>query len=42
MLGDKAIGTDLIPVLQQTGIAELLYAAGLFAGLTIGAVIASV
>ena len=41
VLGDKAIGTDLIPVLQQTGIAELLYAAGLFAGLAIGAVIAS-
>ena len=42
VLGDKATGRDLIPVLQQTGIAELLYAAGLFAGLTIGAVIASV
>jgi 1,4-dihydroxy-2-naphthoate octaprenyltransferase len=42
VLGDKAIGTDLIPVLQQTGVAELLYAAGLFVGLTIGAVIASV
>ena len=41
VLGDKAIGTDLIPVLQQTGIAELLYAVGLFAGLAIGAVIAS-
>jgi 1,4-dihydroxy-2-naphthoate octaprenyltransferase len=42
VLGDKAIGADLIPVLQQTGIAELLYAAGLFAGLTISAVISSV
>jgi len=42
VLGDKAIGTDLIPVLQQTGIAELVYAAGLFAGLTISAVISSV
>ena len=41
VLGDKATGPDLVPVLQQTGIAELLYAAGLFAGLTIGAVIAS-
>ncbi|WP_027860639.1 1,4-dihydroxy-2-naphthoate polyprenyltransferase [Marmoricola sp. URHB0036] len=42
VLGDKAIGADLIPVLQQTGIAELLYAAGLFAGLTISNVISSV
>ncbi len=28
-----AAGRDLIPVLQRTGIAELLYAAGLFVGL---------
>jgi 1,4-dihydroxy-2-naphthoate octaprenyltransferase len=35
-------GRALVPVLQQTGVAELLYAAGLFVGLTIGAVIASV
>ncbi len=31
-----AKGPALIPVLQQTGIGELLYAAGLFAGLWIG------
>lgn len=42
VLGDKATGPALIPVLQQTGIAELLYASGLFAGLVIGAVIAAV
>jgi 1,4-dihydroxy-2-naphthoate octaprenyltransferase len=42
VLGEKAIGADLIPVLQQTGIAELLYATGLFVGLTISAVISSV
>ena len=42
VLGDKAKGPELIPVLQLTGVAELLYAAGLFAGLTIGVVIASV
>ncbi|MET0839610.1 MAG: 1,4-dihydroxy-2-naphthoate polyprenyltransferase [Marmoricola sp.] len=42
VLGDKAIGPDLIPVLQQTGIAELLYSAGLFAGLTIGVITATV
>jgi 1,4-dihydroxy-2-naphthoate octaprenyltransferase len=42
VLGDKAIGPDLIPVLQQTGVAELLYAAGMFAGLAIGAIIATV
>jgi len=29
----RAIGRDLIPVLQLTGVGELLYAAGLFAGL---------
>ena len=38
VLGEKATGPALIPVLQQTGIAELLYAAGLFVGLTIGGV----
>jgi len=32
----KAVGPALIPVLQQTGIGELLYAAGIFAGLLIG------
>jgi 1,4-dihydroxy-2-naphthoate octaprenyltransferase len=29
----KAVGPALIPVLQLTGLAELLYAAGIFAGL---------
>jgi 1,4-dihydroxy-2-naphthoate polyprenyltransferase len=29
----RAVGRDLIPVLQLTGLGELLYAAGLFAGL---------
>ncbi len=33
---DRAKGPALIPVLQQTGIGELLYAAGIFAGLMIG------
>jgi len=33
---DGARGRDLIPVLQQTGLGELLYATGLFAGLLIG------
>jgi 1,4-dihydroxy-2-naphthoate octaprenyltransferase len=28
-------GRGLVPVLQQTGLAELLYAVGLFAGLLI-------
>jgi 1,4-dihydroxy-2-naphthoate octaprenyltransferase len=37
VLGDRATGPGLIPVLQQTGIAELLYAAGLFVGLAVGA-----
>jgi 1,4-dihydroxy-2-naphthoate octaprenyltransferase len=41
VLGDKAVGPALIPVLQLTGVAELLYAAGLFAGLVISAVISS-
>jgi 1,4-dihydroxy-2-naphthoate octaprenyltransferase len=30
---DKATGRDLIPVLQLTGLGELVYAAGIFAGL---------
>jgi len=30
---DGATGRDLIPVLQHTGLGELLYAAGIFAGL---------
>ena len=36
VLKDKAVGPGLIPVLQLTGIGELLYAAGIFAGLLIG------
>jgi hypothetical protein len=32
----RAAGRDLIPVLQLTGLGELLYAAGIFAGLLIG------
>ncbi len=32
VLGDKATGPDLVPVLQLTGVAELLYAAGILAG----------
>jgi len=31
----RAVGRELIPVLQLTGVGELLYAAGLFAGLLI-------
>jgi hypothetical protein len=33
---DGASGGQLIPVLKQTGIAELLCAVGVFAGLWIG------
>ncbi len=36
VLGDRATGPALVPVLQQTGQAELLYAAGILAGVTIG------
>ena len=36
VLSEKATGTDLVPVLQQTGVAELLYAGGILAGLAIG------
>lgn len=32
-VGGGATGKDLIPVLQLTGVGELLYAAGVFAGL---------
>ncbi len=38
VLGDRATGPDLVPVLQQTGVAGLLYSAGLFAGLAIAVV----
>ncbi|WP_445258496.1 1,4-dihydroxy-2-naphthoate polyprenyltransferase [Nocardioides aurantiacus] len=36
VLGDRATGPALIPVLQQTGQAELLYAAGILAGVAVG------
>jgi 1,4-dihydroxy-2-naphthoate octaprenyltransferase len=32
-----ATGPELVAVLRDTGVAELVYAAGLFAGLVIGA-----
>jgi 1,4-dihydroxy-2-naphthoate octaprenyltransferase len=37
VLGEKATGAALIPVLQQTGLGELVYAAGMLAGLAVGA-----
>ena len=33
VLRDRATGPGLVPVLQLTGVAELLYAAGIFAGI---------
>jgi|SRR5680860_625490 len=33
VLGKKATGSGLVPVLQLTGVAELAYAAGIFAGI---------
>ncbi len=42
VLGDRATGQDLVPVLQLTGITGLLYAAGIFAGLGIGVLSATV
>ncbi len=35
VLGEKATGPALVPVLQLTGVAELLYAAGIFAGVAV-------
>ncbi|MEO7351372.1 MAG: 1,4-dihydroxy-2-naphthoate polyprenyltransferase [Marmoricola sp.] len=35
VLGDKATGPALVPVLQQTGVAQLLYAAGILTGAAI-------
>ncbi len=35
VLGKKATGPELIPVLQQTGLAGLLYAGGMLAGIAI-------
>ncbi len=39
VLGDRATGPALVPVLQQTGIAELLYAAGILAGVAVGVLV---
>jgi len=39
VLGDKATGPALVPVLQLTGVAELLYAAGIFVGLLLASLI---
>ena len=38
LLGQRATGPALVPVLQLTGVAELLYAAGLFAGVIVASV----
>ena len=38
VLGDKASGPGLIPVLQLTGVAELLYAAGILVGVGVTAI----
>ena len=35
VLGEKATGPALVPVLQQTGVAGLLYAAGMFVGVAV-------
>ncbi|MBV9831599.1 MAG: 1,4-dihydroxy-2-naphthoate polyprenyltransferase [Marmoricola sp.] len=35
VLGDKATGPDLVPVLKDTGLVELLYGAGMFVGVLI-------
>ncbi len=35
VIGDKATGPGLIPVLQLTGVAQLLYSAGILAGVAI-------
>ena len=42
VLGERAEGPALVPVLQQTGAIDLLYAIGLAAGLVIGVVRATV
>jgi 1,4-dihydroxy-2-naphthoate octaprenyltransferase len=36
VLGDRATGPALVPVLKDTGIAELLYGAGILAGVLVG------
>ena len=35
VLGDKATGPDLVPVLKDTGLAELIYAAGILVGIAV-------
>ena len=35
VLGEKATGADLVPVLRETGLAELIYAAGILAGIAV-------
>jgi len=40
VLGKKATGPGLVPVLQLTGVAELAYAAGIFAGIAVDVVTA--
>ncbi len=42
VLGDKATGPDLVPVLQLTGVAELLWATGAFVGLAVPVLLAAV
>ncbi len=42
VLGDKATGPGLIPVLQLTGVAELLYAAGILAGVGVSLGVAAI
>ncbi len=41
VLGDKATGPALVPVLRETGLAELIYAAGIFAGIAVSVAISS-
>jgi 1,4-dihydroxy-2-naphthoate octaprenyltransferase len=41
VLGDKATGPDLVPVLRETGLAELIYAAGILAGIAVSVAISS-
>jgi 1,4-dihydroxy-2-naphthoate octaprenyltransferase len=41
VLGDKATGADLVPVLRETGLSELIYAAGILAGIAVSVVISS-
>jgi len=40
VLGDRATGPALVPVLQLTAVAQLLYAAGILAGVGVGVLVA--